>query len=161
MTLTVAGQFLRRAPWGALLLALILPLAGCNLRVPTPIGGASLPQEFPSDFPTPPSSKLISATGPLPFVPAEMRGMTVQWTSTLTRAELESFYAKSHRAWRLIGAPVTPPTAGPVTLGTIFVLVHDGDGIGATVAVGMSNMIDDGTLVQATILPPRPSPSPP
>lgn len=126
-----------------------------------PPGGASLPQEFPADFPIPPSSKLLSATGPMPFMPAEMRGITAQWTSTLTRAELESFYAKSHPAWRLIGAPVRPPTAGPVSLGTIFVLVHDGDGIGATVAVGMSNMIDDGTLVQATILPPRPSPSPP
>ena len=59
------------------------------------------------------------------------------------------------------GAPLTPPAAGPVTLGTIFVFSHDGDGITATVGVGMSNMIDDGTLVQATILPARPSPSPP
>jgi hypothetical protein len=52
------------------------------------------------------------------------------------------------------------PSAGPVNLGTVYLLVHDGDGQGATVGVGMSNMIDNGTLVQATILPPRPSPSP-
>ena len=120
-----------------------------------------VPKEFPSDFPTPPSSKLQSATGPLPFVPAELRGITAQWTSTLTRAELVSFYAKDHAAWRLTGAPLTPPTAGPVTLGTIFVMRHDGDGLTATVGVGMSNMIDNGTFVQATILPARPSPSPP
>jgi hypothetical protein len=41
------------------------------------------------------------------------------------------------------------------------VLRHDGDGIAATVSVGASNMIDGGVLVQATILPARPSPSPP
>ena len=143
------------------MLALILPLAGCSGQVPSPFGSASLPQEFPSDFPTPPSSKLISATGPLPFVPAEMRGITAQWTSTLTRAELESFYTKRHAAWGVVGKPFTPPAAGPMTLGTIFILLHDGDDITATVGVGMSNMIDSGTLVQATILPARPSPSPP
>ena len=161
MALTVAQHLARRALSAALLLALIVPLAGCDVRVPSPFGAASLPKEFPSDFPTPPSSKLQSATGPLPFVPAELRGITAQWTSTLTRAELLSFYAKDHAAWRLTGAPLTPPTAGPVTLGTIFVMRHDGDGLTATVGVGMSNMIDNGTLVQATILPARPSPSPP
>ena len=161
MALTVAQHLARRALSAALLLALIVPLAGCDVRVPSPFGAASLPKEFPSDFPTPPSSKLQSATGPLPFMPAEVRGMTAQWTSTLTRAELVSFYAKDHAAWRLTGAPLTPPTAGPVTLGTIFVMRHDGDGLTATVGVGMSNMIDNGTLVQATILPARPSPSPP
>lgn len=161
MALTVAQHLARRALSAALLLALIVPLAGCDVRVPSPFGAASLPKEFPSDFPTPPSSKLQSATGPLPFVPAELRGITAQWTSTLTRAELVSFYAKDHAAWRLTGAPLTPPTAGPVTLGTIFVMRHDGDGLTATVGVGMSNMIDNGTLVQATILPARPSPSPP
>ena len=161
MALTVAQHLARRALSAALLLALIVPLAGCDVRVPSPFGAASLPKEFPSDFPTPPSSRLQSATGPLPFVPAELRGITAQWTSTLTRAELVSFYAKDHAAWRLTGAPLTPPTAGPVTLGTIFVMRHDGDGLTATVGVGMSNMIDNGTLVQATILPARPSPSPP
>src|SRR5437870_3749662 len=161
VALTVAQHLARRALSAALLLALIVPLAGCDVRVPSPFGAASLPKEFPSDFPTPPSSKLQSATGPLPFVPAELRGITAQWTSTLTRAELVSFYAKDHAAWRLTGAPLTPPTAGPVTLGTIFVMRHDGDGLTATVGVGMSNMIDNGTLVQATILPARPSPSPP
>jgi hypothetical protein len=158
---TVALHLARPALSAALLLAFVVPLTGCDVRVPSPFGAVSLPKEFPSDFPTPPSSKLLSATGPLPFMPAEVRGITAQWTSTLTRAELESFYAKDHAAWRLKGAPVTPPTAGPVTLGTIFVLSHDGDGITATVGVGMSNMIDKGTLVQATILPSRPSPSPP
>ena len=115
MALTVAAHLVRRALSAALLLAFIVPLAGCD----------------------------------------------AQWTSTLTRAELVSFYAKDHAAWRLTGAPLTPPTAGPVTLGTIFVMRHDGDGLTATVGVGMSNMIDNGTLVQATILPARPSPSPP
>src|SRR5206468_9355782 len=71
--LTVAEHLSRRASWAALVLALIVLLAGCNGQVPSPFGSASLPQEFPSDFPTPPSSKLTSATGPLPFVPAEMR----------------------------------------------------------------------------------------
>ena len=99
------------------------------------------------------------ATGPLPFLPPEMRGMTAQWSSTLSRAELESFYGKSHAAWRLSGAPITGPSAGPVSLGTIFVLVHDSDGIGASVSVGATNMIDNGVLVQATILPARPFPS--
>jgi len=159
--MTVAEHRARRALWAALLLALIVPLAGCDIQLPAPYGGASLPKEFPSDFPIPPSSKLLTATGPLPLVPAEARGITAQWTSTLTRAELESFYAKRHDAWRPSGAPITPPTAGPLTLGTIFVLRHDGDGVTATIGVGMSNIIDDGTLVQATILPARPSPSPP
>ena len=160
MALTVAAHLVRRALSAALLLAFIVPLAGCDAPVPSPFGTVSLPKEFPSDFPTPPSSKLQSATGPLPFMPAELRGITAQWTSTLTRAELVSFYAKNHAAWRLTGPPLTPPTAGPVTLGTIFVMRHDGDGLTATVGVGMSNMIDNGTLVQATILPARPSPSP-
>jgi len=94
-------------------------------------------------------------------MPPEARGVTAQWSSTLTRAELETFYGKPHAAWRVKGAPFTPPAAGPVTLGTIFLLSHDGDGQSATVGVGMSNTIDKGTLVQVTILPPRPSPSPP
>jgi hypothetical protein len=156
----LAGQLVRRAGSAALVVAL-LALAGCNVQMPPPDGSVSLPKEFPADFPTPPSSRLLLATGPLPFVPAEMRGMTVQWSSTLTRAELESFYGKSHAAWRLRGAPITGPNAGPVSLGTIFVLAHEGDGITATVSVGASNMIDSGILVQATILPPRPSPSSP
>ena len=87
--------------------------------------------------------------------------MTAQWSSPLTRAELESFYGKVHGAWRPIGSPITGPSAGPVSLGTIFMLRHDGDGIAATVSVGASNMIDSGILVQATILPARASPSPP
>jgi hypothetical protein len=139
----------------------LVALAGCNVQMPSSGGSVSLPKEFPADFPTPPSSKLVLASGPLPFVPAEMRGMTAQWSSTLSRAELESFYGKPHAAWRLSGAPITGPSAGPVSLGTIFLLFHDDDGIAATVSVGASNMIDAGTLVQATILPARPGASPP
>jgi hypothetical protein len=139
----------------------IVLLAACDVRVPSPFGGASLSKEFPADFPIPPNSRLLSAAGPYPFMPAEVRGMTAQWTSTLSRAELESFYAKDHAAWRVRGAPITPPAAGPVSLGTIFILSHEGDGLTATVSVGLSNMIDNGTLVQATILAARPPPSPP
>ena len=151
----------RRVLRVALLGALIVSLAACGARVPSPFAGPSLPAEFPSDFPIPPSSKLLSAAGPFPFVPAEVRGITAQWSSTQSRAELESFYAKSHAAWRVKGTPLTPPAAGPVSLGTIFLLSHEGDGVIATVSVGLSNMIDNGTLVQVTILPPRASPSPP
>jgi hypothetical protein len=155
------AELFRRALRAALVLGVIGALAGCDVQVPSSGGTVSLPKEFPADFPVPPSSKLILATGPLPFVPAEMRGMTAQWSSTLTRPELESFYSKSHAAWRLRGTPITGPSAGPVSLGTLYVMVHDGDGIGATVSVGASNMIDNGVLVQATIIPARASPSPP
>lgn len=99
------------------------------------------------------------ATGPLPFLPPQMRGMTVQWSSTLSRAELESFYEKPHAAWRLSAAPISGPSAGPISLGTLFLLRHDVDGLAATVSVGASNMIDSGILVQATIIPARLSPS--
>jgi hypothetical protein len=160
VALTMFGRLARPARI-ALLLALIAVLVACDVQTPSPGGSVSLPNEFPPDFPTPPSSKLVMATGPLPFVPAEMRGMTAQWSSTLTRAQLETFYGQPHAGWRLTGAPITGPTAGPVSLGTIFVLRHDGDGIAATVNVGASNMIDGGILVQATILPARPSPTPP
>ena len=153
----MAGHLGRRVRVAALVLALV----GCDVQIPSPGGSVSLPKEFPADFPIPPSSKLVLASGPFPFVPAEIRGMTAQWSSTLTRAELESFYGKSHAAWRLSGAPITGPNAGPVSLGTLFVLRHDGDGVTATVSVGASNVIDNGILVQATILPARPSPSPP
>ncbi len=156
----IAGHLVRGARTAALVLTLVA-LGGCDVRVPSSGGTISLPKEFPSDFPTPPSSKLVMATGPLPFLPPEMRGMTAQWSSTLSRAELESFYGKAHPAWRLSGAPITAPSAGPVSLGTIFVLIHDGDGVGASVSVGATNMIDNGVLVQATILPARPFPSPP
>ena len=143
------------------LLIVTVVLAGCGgVQVPGS-GAVALPNEFPADFPIPPSSKLLLASGPLPFVPAEMRGITVQWSSSLSRAELDTFYSKAHGGWRLKGAPVTPPSAGPVSLGTIYLLLHDGDGIGATVSVGASNMVDSGVLVQATILPARPSPPPP
>jgi len=155
------GHLARPALWAALALALIVPLAGCDLQIPSSGGTVSLPKEFPADFPTPPSSKLVMASGPLPFMPPQLRGMTAQWSSTLTRAELETFYGKPHPAWRLNGAPITGPNAGPLTVGTLFLLLHDGDGIVATVSVGASNMIDSGVLVQATILPARPSPSPP
>ena len=131
------------------------------MHIPSSGGTVSLPKEFPADFPTPPSSKLVMASGPLPFMPPQLRGMTAQWSSTLTRAELETFYGKPHPAWRLNGAPIAGPNAGPLTVGTLFLLLHDGDGIVATVSVGASNMIDTGVLVQATILPARPSPSPP
>jgi hypothetical protein len=156
----MTGHLLLLARSAALVLALVA-LAGCDVQIPSEGGSISLPKEFPADFPIPPSSKLVLAQGPLPFVPPEMRGMTAQWSSTLTRAELESFYGKPHPAWRLIGKPIEGPSAGPISLGTMFVLRHDGDGITATVSVGVSNLIDSGLLVQATILPARPSASPP
>jgi len=157
----MARHLVGRGRSTALALALIVALAGCDVQVPSSGGSVSLPKEFPSDFPTPPNSKLVMASGPLPFLPPELRGMTAQWSSTLSRAELESFYGKPHPAWRLSGAPITGPSAGPVSLGKIFLLLHDGDGIAASVSVGASNMIDNGVLLQATILPARPSPSPP
>jgi hypothetical protein len=157
----MTAEHLARQARSAVLVLALVALAGCDVQIPQPGGSVSLPKEFPADFPTPPNSKLLMATGPLPFLPPEMRGMTVQWSSTLTRAELESFYGKPHAAWQLSGAPITGPSAGPVSLGTLFLLLHDGDGIAATVSVGASNMIDSGILVQATILPVRPSPSPP
>ena len=155
-----AGTLARRARAAALILALAA-IAGCGASLPSAGQEVSLPKEFPPDFPIPPSSKLIMATGPLPFVPAEMRGMTVQWSSTSSRADLETFYGRARAGWRLIGAPITAPSAGPVSLGTVFVLRHDGDGIGASVSVGALNVIDSGVLVQATILPARSSPPPP
>ena len=156
----MTGRLLLRVRSAALVLALVA-LAACDVRIPSSGGSVSLPTEFPTDFPIPPSSTLVLATGPLPFLPADMRGMTAQWSSTLTRAELESFYGKPHAAWKLYGAPITGPSAGPVSLGTLFVLRHDGDGIAASVSVGASNMIDNGILVQATIIPARALPSPP
>ena len=160
MVLTMTGRLLLRVRSAALVLALVA-LAGCDVRIPSSGGSVSLPTEFPTDFPIPPSSTLVLATGPLPFLPADMRGMTAQWSSTLTRAELESFYGKPHPKWRLIGKPIEGPSVGPISLGTMFVMRHDGDGITATVSVGVSNAIDDGILVQATILPARASPPPP
>jgi hypothetical protein len=160
VALMMASHLVRRARSAVLVLALVA-LAGCNVQIPSSSGSVSLPKEFPADFPTPPSAKLVMATGPLPFVPEDMRGMTVQWSSTLTRAELESFYGKPHSAWKPYGAPITGPSAGPVSLGTIFVLRHDGDGLAASVSVGASNMIDSGILVQATIIPARTLPQPP
>ena len=156
----MAGYLTRRVRSAALVLALVA-LAGCDVQIPSSGGSVSLPKEFPTDFPIPPSSTLVLATGPLPFLPADMRGMTAQWSSTLTRAELESFYGKTHAAWKPYGAPITGPSAGPVSLGTLFLLRHDGDGIAASVSVGASNMIDNGILVQATIIPARALPSPP
>ena len=160
MVLTIAEHLHLPARSAALVLALVV-LTGCNVQVPPSGGEVSLPKEFPADFPLPPSSKLVLATGPLPFLPADMRGMTAQWSSTLTRAELESFYATPHAAWKPYGAPITGPSAGPVSLGTIFLLRHDGDGVAASVSVGASNVIDNGVLVQATIIPARALPSPP
>ena len=160
MVVIVSPPLVRWARAAALMLALAAT-AGCGVSVPSAGAGVSLPKEFPVDFPVPPSSKLIMATGPLPFVPPEMRGMTVQWSSTSSRAELEAFYGKAHPGWRLIGSPITAPSAGPVSLGTVFVLRHEGDGIGASVSVGALNVIDSGVLVQATILPARSSPPPP
>jgi hypothetical protein len=138
-------------------LALSGVLSGCGFSVPTT---AALPSEFPADFPKPPSARLITATGPLPFVPAEVRTIAVQWSSTLSKADLVSFYATPHGLWAPYEKPVEGPTAGPITLGTVFLLRHGADGMSATVSVGMTNAIDKGTLVQATILPPRASPSP-
>ena len=160
MVLSVAEHLARRALRAALALGLAGAVVGCDM-IPSSHGSVSLPKEFPADFPTPPSSKLVSASGPFPFMPPELRGMTAQWSSTAARAELESFYSRAHAAWRPRGAPVTPPNVGPVSLGTIFLLWHDGDDITATVSVGGLNPIDSGVLVQATILPARRSSPPP
>jgi hypothetical protein len=159
--IVIASASLARFARAATLLLAVAALAACGASVPSSGSGVSLPKEFPSDFPIPPSSKLIMATGPLPFVPPEMRGMTVQWSSTSSRADLETYYGRAHPGWRLIGAPITGPSAGPISLGTLFVLRHEGDGINASVSVGALNVIDSGILVQATILPARPSPPPP
>jgi hypothetical protein len=138
-------------------IAIGVVLSSCSFSGPTT---AALPSEFPADFPKPPSAKLITATGPLPFVPAEVRTISVQWSSTLSKADLVSFYSTPHGRWAPYDKPVEGPGAGPITLGTVFLLRHDGDGMTATVSVGMTNAIDKGTLVQATILPPRAIPSP-
>jgi hypothetical protein len=93
-------------------------------------------------------------------MPAEVRGMTAQWSSTLSKEELTAYYARAHGGWVPYRDSVQGPSAGPITLGTILLLVHATDGLSASVVVGMTNTIDSGTLVQVTILPPRPSPSP-
>jgi hypothetical protein len=136
---------------------LIYVLAGCGVALSR---SASLPNDFPADFPTPPNARLILATGPLPFVPAEAKTMTAQWSSTLSKDDLAAFYARPHGTWVPYRTPIEGPSAGPLTLGRIFLLTHAGDGVSASVTVGMTNTIDTGTLVQATILPPRPTPSP-
>ena len=138
-----------------------LLLVGCSVSVPSS-GGVSLPADFPTDFPTPPNAKLLSAFGPLPFVPQEARGFSAQWSSTLSRAELETFYSAPHPPWHPQSSPIAAPSTGPIpiSLPTIFLLVRESDGMHATVNVGMSNIIDKGTLVQATIIPAPPSPSP-
>jgi hypothetical protein len=86
--------------------------------------------------------------------------MTAQWSSTLSKDELMAYYAQRHGGWAPYQNTVQGPSAGPISLGTIFLLVHAGDGLSASVVVGMTNTIDSGTLVQVTILPPRASPSP-
>ena len=134
-----------------------LLLAGCVVARPaTP----SLPDGFPSDFPVPPNARLITASGPLPFVPAEMRTITAQWSSALSRAALEAFYRAPHPGWRATGPGSAPPSLGPIALPSAVFLTHVSDGLAATIAIGMPNPIDSGTLVAVTIVPRRPSSSP-
>src|SRR5207245_325902 len=88
-----------------------LLLAGCVVARPaTP----SLPDGFPSDFPVPPNARLITASGPLPFVPAEMRTITAQWSSALSRAALEAFYRAPHPGWRATATGTVPGSPTPV-----------------------------------------------
>ena len=73
-----------------------LVLVGCAVGRP---GAPALPDGFPADFPIPPGARLVAVTGPLPFLPAEIRGTTVEWTSSLSRPELETFYRAPHPGW--------------------------------------------------------------
>ena len=134
-----------------------LLLVGCVVARPA---SPSLPDGFPADFPVPPSAKLLSASGPLPFVPAEIRGFSVQWSSSLPRADLEAFYRAPHPGWRPGVLATAPPSLGPISLPATVLLTHVSDGQAAIVAIGMTNPIDSGTLVAVTITSPRPSPSP-
>jgi hypothetical protein len=95
-------------------------------------------------------------------MPEEVRGYTAQWDSSLSRAELEGFYAQMRGTWRARGSPLPFPSVGPlpISMPTGFLLVHESDGATASVLVGMTNPGRSGTLIQVTILPPRPSPSP-
>ena len=111
-----------------------LLLAGCVVARPaTP----SLPDGFPADFPAPP-----------------------QWSSALSRAELEAFYRAPHPGWRATGPGSAPPSLGPIALPSAVFLTHVSDGLAATIAIGIPNPIDSGTLVAVTIVPRRPLPSP-
>jgi len=100
-------------------------------------GDPSLPDGFPADFPAPP-----------------------QWSSALSRAELEAFYRAPHPGWRATGPGSAPPSLGPIALPSAVFLTHVSDGLAATIAIGMPNPIDSGTLVAVTIVPRRPSSSP-
>src|SRR5438270_11598983 len=141
--------------------ALAVVLAACGLGAPP-----ALPSDFPSDFPTPPSATLLSASGPSSFMTTTQGGFLAQWKSSLSRAEVEAFYASPHAGWRAVA---TLPGASPGPLGfavpTVFRFTHETDGLEASVIVGLSIPGDSaragpGTLVQVGILPPRPSPSP-
>src|SRR5207245_6806197 len=100
-------------------------------------GDPSLPDGFPADFPAPP-----------------------QWSSALSRAELEAFYRAPHPASRATGPGSAPPSLGPIALPSAVFLTHVSDGLAATIAIGMPNPIRSGTLRPVTNVQPRPSPSP-
>src|SRR5439155_20662969 len=83
-----------------------------------------------------------------------------QWSSALSRAELEAFYRAPHPGWRPIGPGSAPPSLGPIALPSAVFLTHVSDGLAATIAIGIPNPIDSGTLVAVTIVPRPPSSSP-
>jgi len=99
-------------------------------------------------------------TGPLPFLPAEIRGTTVEWTSSLSRPELETFYRARHPGWIPSSLATSPPSLGPIPLPGTFLLRRVTDGALASIVIGMPNPIDSGTLVAVTIVPGRPAPTP-
>ena len=140
--------------------ALAIVLSGCAFPIPG-TGSPSLPNDFPADFPTPPNATLLSASGPAPYMPPEARGFYAQWSSSLSRAELEAFYGAPHSGWHT-DRTLPPPSALPFgfVAPTVFLFTHESDGMQASTAIGLSNPIDHGTLVQVTILPPRPTPTP-
>src|SRR5438093_3482179 len=72
-------------------------------------GDPSLPDGFPADFPAPP-----------------------QWSSALSRAELEAFYRAPHPGWRATGPGSAAPSLGPIALPSAVFLTHVSDGLAAT-----------------------------
>src|SRR5207247_4179492 len=57
--------------------------------------------------------------------------------------------------WRATGPGSAPPSLGPIVPSAVF-LTHVSDRLSATIAIGMPNPIDSGTLVAVTIVPRRP-----